>query len=323
MNFMRNEKLDTFEMLKELLRQNEFELLLPEEKELNSPRDIRLVYQMNDTVESFLVFREAVWTGTYKEDYEGRLRASFDQDGDRYVLGVRQGDSVITLFYRKLDLEVQLYNYGDVAHFWVPEYENLRQLEFRIAVLWDKYTYLGENYCTEGERRLVHLADVPALNFCSYCAAPEQYKVPHEMPVESFQKGLDVMEELAEEAGDYSLVRLVRFYRKHPYQVVTKYVAHVIHQSRHCSFLQILTETIKKETSVYPHRSFGRKMDAQIAKRLQEVEKKRQELERAGAYAEVLREEPFTIAKDRVEMKVYVLATWRGMINQRVEVFEY
>lgn len=33
------------------------------------------------------------------------------------MLGVRQGDSVITLFYQKLELEVNLYNYGEIAHF--------------------------------------------------------------------------------------------------------------------------------------------------------------------------------------------------------------
>ena len=147
-------------MLQELLAQNEFELLLPEDHTANTTeQDIRLVYQMNDTVESFLVFRKAIFTGTYKKDYEGKLDASYDRDQDRYVLGVRQGDSVITLFYQKLELEVNLYNYGEIAHFWVPRYENLRQLEFRIAVLWDKYTYLGENYCSEGEKRLVHLAE--------------------------------------------------------------------------------------------------------------------------------------------------------------------
>ena len=46
----------TFEMLQELLAQNEFELLLPEDHTANTTeQDIRLVYQMNDTVESFLV----------------------------------------------------------------------------------------------------------------------------------------------------------------------------------------------------------------------------------------------------------------------------
>ena len=110
----------TFEMLQELLAQNEFELLLPEDHTANTTeQDIRLVYQMNDTVESFLVFRKAIFTGTYKKDYEGKLDASYDRDQDRYVLGVRQGDSVITLFYQKLELEVNLYNYGEIAHFWV------------------------------------------------------------------------------------------------------------------------------------------------------------------------------------------------------------
>lgn len=68
----------TFEMLQELLAQNEFELLLPEDHTANTTeQDIRLVYQMNDTVESFLVFRKAIFTGTYKKDYEGKLDASY------------------------------------------------------------------------------------------------------------------------------------------------------------------------------------------------------------------------------------------------------
>ena len=81
--------MDTFEMLKRLLSQNEFELLLPDQtgaKEKNTDKtDIRLVYQMNDTIESFLVFKEARMTGTYKEDYEGAIEASFYRDGDDYA----------------------------------------------------------------------------------------------------------------------------------------------------------------------------------------------------------------------------------------------
>ena len=315
--------MSTFQMLQELLNQNEFELLLSDKNKPNIPQDIRLVYQMNDTVESFLLFRDAIWTGVYKEDYEGRLEMTYDRDGERYVLGVRQGDSVITLFYRELELEVHLYNYGDAAHFWVPKYENLRQLEFRIAVLWDKYTYLGEAYCTEGEKRLVHLADVPALNFCSYCAAPEEYMVPHEMPEESFRKGLDVMEEIAGRAHDSSLVRLIRFYRRHPSQIVTRLLAKTLHHSAHWGFVKVLTETIKKETAVYPHRSFGTKKDEEFAMRLAEAERCRQKLEREGNYAEVLREEPFTIAQDQLEPQVYVLVTRLGAVNQHPEVITF
>ena len=313
----------TYEMLQELLAQNEFELLLPKERASNTTeQDLRLVYQMNDTIESFLVFREAIWTGIYKEDYEGELEVSYGRDNDRYVLGVRQGDSVITLFYRKLELEVNLYNYGEIAHFWVPRYENLRQLEFRIAVLWDKYTYLGPEYCSDGERRLVHLADVPALNFCSYCAAPEEYMVPHEMPKESFLQGLDVMEELAGQANDWLLIGWIRFYRRHSSPLVTKWMAHILHHSIHFGFVKVLTETIKKETAIYPCRSFGEHTDAEVAKKLEKAQIRKKELEASGAYVEIVRQEPFTIVRDQLDLNVYLLISRRGIVNQKVRVEE-
>lgn len=238
------------------------------------------------------------------------------------MLGVRQGDSVITLFYQKLELEVNLYNYGEIAHFWVPRYENLRQLEFRIAVLWDKYTYLGENYCSEGEKHLVHLADVPALNFCSYCAAPEPYMVPHEMPKESFLQGMDVMEQLAKQAKDWLLVGWIRFYRRHPSTIVTRWVAHVLHHSIHFGFVKTLTETIKKETAIYPRRLFGKSGEERLALCLKKANARKEELEKTGAYVEIVRQEPFTIAKDQLDLKVYLLVSRQGMVNQKIQVEE-
>ena len=53
--------------LKLLISQGVFELVLPETDE----GDIRLVYLMNDAVESFLIFRQAKLTGTYEPDFEG------------------------------------------------------------------------------------------------------------------------------------------------------------------------------------------------------------------------------------------------------------
>ena len=67
-----------FEKLADLLEQGQFELLnLPVGDERKKPSDIRLVYMMNDTAESFLVFHEAVLTGNYLPDYEGELSASW------------------------------------------------------------------------------------------------------------------------------------------------------------------------------------------------------------------------------------------------------
>ena len=69
----------------------------------------------------------------------------------------------------------QLYNYGELGHFWVKGYENLRVMEYQIAILRDKYEYLGEKYCTEYEGKLAMLRDFPPLNYLFYPAVPEKY----------------------------------------------------------------------------------------------------------------------------------------------------
>lgn len=229
---------DTFEMLEELLEQEQFELLFPKENGAQAewecyetyennegkqgekdslarvgkekiPGDIRLVYLMNDAVESFLIFRDARLTGSYLENYEGPLKSSLSQEGDEYILVVWQGENVVTLFFRMLDLEVYLYNYGEIGHFWVPGYEYLRQLEYRIAIARDKLEYLGEEFCTEEERALVQLADFPPLNYCCYPAVPKQYIVPKEDPWKPSAAAFQVMEGLAEEARDFFAASVV------------------------------------------------------------------------------------------------------------------
>ena len=115
---------DTFYKLAELLEQDQFELLLSKNriKDMHRKQDISLVYLMNDAVESFLVFHNATITGQYKSEYEGGLLAVLDKKEEEYVLVVHQGDSVITLFFEDLLQQNNLYNYGDLGHFWVKGY---------------------------------------------------------------------------------------------------------------------------------------------------------------------------------------------------------
>lgn len=87
---------------------------------------------MNDAVESFLVFRDARMTGEYHAEYEGELEASLNKQGEEFVLVVKQGETVLTLFFEKMDLEVHLYEYAYTGHFWVKGYEYLRQLEYSL-----------------------------------------------------------------------------------------------------------------------------------------------------------------------------------------------
>ena len=308
--------MDTFVMLEELLEQDQFELLPAKEGDTER----RLVYLMNDAVESFLVFRGAALTGHYLEDYEGALTWSMSRDAARYVLVVRQGDNAVTLLFENLDLEVQLYNYGEIAHFWVPGYEYLRQLEYRIAILRDKCEYLGPEYCTPEERRLAHLAYFPPLNYCCYPAVPAKYIVPIPDPWNPSEEALNVMEELARECGNKKLGWRLKFYRRHPWPLLAKRIAAMLHRTECEEVVDLLSRRLREAVQDYPRRSFGKATDNAIKRLEQQAEERRQELARQGIRAEVLREEPFTIAQDNLEFHVYLMIWETRGRDRRVRI---
>ena len=308
--------MDTFVMLEELLEQDQFELLPAKEGDTER----RLVYLMNDAVESFLVFRGAALTGHYLEDYEGALTWSMSRDAARYVLVVRQGDNAVTLLFENLDLEVHLYNYGEIAHFWVPGYEYLRQLEYRIAILRDKCEYLGPEYCTPEERRLAHLAYFPPLNYCCYPAVPAKYIVPIPDPWNPSEEALNVMEELARECGNKKLGWRLKFYRRHPWPLLAKRIAAMLHRTECEEVVDLLSRRLREAVQDYPRRSFGKATDNAIKRLEQQAEERRQELVRQGIRAEVLREEPFTIAQDNLEFHVYLMIWETRGRDRRVRI---
>lgn len=310
---------ETIGMLQELLEQNQFELLIPEEPEA---KDIRLVYLMNDAVESFLIFRNAHMTGTYKSEYEGELEFSLSHDEKReeYILSVWQGDSVVTVWFRKLELEAHLYNYGAIGHFWVKGWEYLRQLEYRISILRDKYEYLGPEFCTPGEQKIALLCDFPPLNCSCYPAVPEKYLVPQENVWEPTAEAIAVMEELAAKTGDTKLQKMLNDYRKDPAPVNARKIASALRKNAHADTVDLLSVWLKEETATYPDRSYGAETDRQIQTMLQQAEDKRMELERKGIRAEVLREEPFTTAQDHLDFQVYLMVWKRGFFDRTVKV---
>lgn len=308
--------MDIFVMLEELLEQDQFELLPAKEGDTER----RLVYLMNDAVESFLVFRGAALTGHYLEDYEGALTWSMSRDAARYVLVVRQGDNAVTLLFENLDLEVHLYNYGEIAHFWVPGYEYLRQLEYRIAILRDKCEYLGPEYCTPEERRLAHLAYFPPLNYCCYPAVPAKYIVPIPDPWNPSEEALNVMEELARECGNKKLGWRLKFYRRHPWPLLAKRIAAMLHRTECEEVVDLLSRRLREAVQDYPRRSFGKATDNAIKRLEQQAEERRQELARQGIRAEVLREEPFTIAQDNLEFHIYLMIWETRGRDRRVRI---
>lgn len=311
--------MDVFIMLKELLAQNQFELIFPENMG-NVKSEIRLVYLMNDAVESFLVFQNARMTGEYIKDYEGELESSLSYNGKEYVLIVSQEDSVVTMFFENIKLEVHLYDYGEIGHFWVKNYEYLRQLEYQIAILRDKLQYLGEEYCTQEEQKLSTLADFPPLNDCCYPAVPEKYIVAREDAWIPSEKAIDVMEELAEEAKDDSLKRILHLYRRYLSPVIAKKIANMLHRNSHSEIVDLIAVKLKQAAAVYPRRSFGTEMDLKCEQMIEKMKKRQEELRTQGKGSVLLREEPFVSVKDGIDFQVYLMIWKKGIVNRKVEV---
>ena len=302
------------EMLEELLEQDQFELLLPEYK---------LVYMMNDAVESFLVFHGARMTGIYQDDYEGPLDASVTYENGEYVLVVHQDDSVVTLFYQSLSVEVHLYNYGEIGHFWVKGAEYLRQIEYKIAIVRDKLDYLGAKYCNQTERKLAVLADFPPLNHCCYPAVSEQYVVPRENPWVPSAEAHQVMQELAATVEDKKLLRCLKFYQKHPWKRSAKKIAGMLQEKRHAEVTDLLMEELKMAAANYPRRKFTDEEENQNRKTEKRASERKRELEEQGFRINIFREEPFIASRDSLQYKISLMIWEKKGKKRKVQIEEF
>lgn len=311
--------MNVYRMLEILGEQNQFELL-EGENGFHTPQDIRLVYLMNDAVECFLAFRNARITGEYLPDYSGELGTRLDRGEKRSSLVVHQGHNVFTIFFETLEVEYELYNYGEIGHFWVKGYEYLRQLEYRIAILWDKFEYMGEDCCGKLEQKLAWLAKFPPLNFTSYPSVPPQYLPDRDDGWDLAPEALEVMIDLAKEAGDISLLRALEFYEKHSGRWMTKYIAALLHRKKHAKTVDLLTERLKQAASVHPCRSFGPERDARYALIMKAAKAGQQALAEKGIQSVVLREEPFVHASDTLDFKAHLMIWMPGFLNRKTEI---
>ena len=307
---------EVLEKLAQLLEQDQFELVFTDE-------DIRLVYLMNDAVESFLVFQNVRMTGEYNRDYDGELEATLEKQGQEFVLIVHQGETVVTLFFDDLVMENHFYEYGTIAHFWVKKYEYLRQLEYRLAILRDKYDYLGEDSCNEKEKKLARLVEFPPLNYCCYPAVPKKYIVPREEPWTPSGEAMDVMEELADRSGDRFFKRFLGLYRKLPVPFLAKRIAGMLHRNSHSKIVDMIDKELREASQKYPHRYFGRDTDLKIHQTMKNVRERQKQLKEEGHRSVILREEPFTTAQDSIDYKIYLMIWKKGILNRKVIIEEY
>lgn len=308
-----------FQKLDLLIAQGSFELVnyQPDLK----VQDLKLVYLMNDAVESFLVFQNTRLTGTYLPDFDGELSASLSREEDDYVLILHQEDTVCTLFFRDLVLETHLFDYGKTGHFWVKKWEYLRQLEYRIAILHDKLEYLGTEYCNETEQLLAVLAAFPPLNCSCYPAVPDKYLVPKYPRWFVSHTAIAVMRQLALEAEDPALVHWLELYNRFPIRFLARYIADMLHQSMHGAVVDLLTSKLTDAASTYPERSFSEDIERQIRVLYQQAKLRQTDLLSLGIASEILKEEPFQYTEDTLVYKVHLMI-WKKKGKSRIVEIE-
>lgn len=228
----------------------------------------------------------------------------------------------MTLFFETLTLEKHLYDYSQIGHFWVEGYEYLRQLEYRLAILRDKYDYIGGDSCNALEEKLSSLVEFPPLNYCCYPAVPEKYIVPREEPWIPSERAVSVMKEIAREAGDRTFVRWLGIYRRFPFKWIARKLAGMLHRTKHIQVTMCLSGKLQEASAGYGDRSFGKEADEQLKVLVEKARGKQAELKKQGTESEVLREEPFTIARDSLGFKVYLMKWNKGRKDCTVEIEE-
>ena len=114
-------------------------------------------------------------TGKYLRDYEGMLDATLSKEEETYILTVWQDDQALTIFLSSWNWKFIFYEYGEVAHFWVPGYEYLRLLEYQIAICPNMITL-------EKIARILKKKSVGGFSaFKCYPAVPEKYLAEESM----------------------------------------------------------------------------------------------------------------------------------------------
>lgn len=250
-----NNVMPQIEKLIQLIECNQFEIVdFDSMTEKKDGTDYRIVYLMNDAVESFIVLKNARYTGTYIQDYAGELMWDLHTVSDGYALRIQQGESHIMLFFDDCIQEVNLYNYGHIGHFWVKGYEYMRIIEYQVSIIKDKLDYLGPEYCNDTEKKLALLKYFPPLNYVSWPSAPEKYIVPMDNPYEVSYEAVEYLKELAQRAEDTKMAEYLDKYIRKPTIKAAKKLALRFICVAHEKITDLIMNEIKKAAKEYPLR---------------------------------------------------------------------
>lgn len=291
-----SEYADEFEKIKDLEGQQYFELITDE-------RGCRLVYLMNDAVESFICFENYTLNGEYDSGYSGEFSIDIEKGESGYIMIVRQGSSVFTLSFSGVRSETYLFNYGATGHFWIKGHEKMRIIDYWLGLVREKMNILGDSFCNETEARLYNLAHFLPLRF--FHSVPEKYMIPNDYICESTPEAIDEFINICTESGSSKLVKPAGSYNDRK----SKRMANLIDGKNGTAFTDYLINMIQKASAEYP----DRKHAALHQDIVREAENYASEMRSRGYRALLFREEPFEMTDDTMDFSVTVLAEKQGI----------
>lgn len=302
---------EQFKRLEKLVKGNAFELLIGEK--------CRAIYMCNDAAESFLIFENYHLQGDYDPGREGELSLYLEVRQQDYRLSICQQKKYFsTLVFTDITYECSLYQYGKMGHFWIPKYEDLRQLEYRIGLIREKYDYCGPEYCNEKEKRLVNLAKFPPL-FVHHCV-PRKYRVDRPDPWGVTGEAFEVMEEIAEKAQDYIFLKDLKKYKDKPNQKRAEWLGKRLRHKRHTNLVRLIGEEICAASMSYPERKYSEKRQIPYEKLKQLGLERVRSLIARGIQAELLVEEPFVGLDDGITYKIHIVITKKGLFERKLQI---
>lgn len=296
-----------------------FEFSVFESIYMEGESDIYAAYLMNDSVESYFVFEQSVMTGEYK-DIECDQIAGIEKLEDGYMLIVNQdGENIFTIRFSNLSMKTNYFNYGCMGHFWVKGYEYLRQLEYQLADVRDKYRYLGSSACTKKEIIFMQLADFPPIK--KYKSVPDAYYVPY--PDAIYSEAVDYLIETAESVGDKRMVGMLQSYMKKPDIFKCNIIATMLHRKAHSRFIDKIIMDVRNEADKYSNRQFGSDEEVQYEKVHKKALNAMNMYKKEGYECLLYKEEPFMYSKDSITYKEHVMVFKKGLINRKCEIYTY
>ena len=95
-----------------------------------------------------------------------------------------------------------------------------------------------------------------------------------------------------------------------------------LHRTKHRKVVQLLQQQVRQAAKYYPERKFSGKEEKKFREQRKRAQDCAREWEEKGYRVDIFREEPFTVSRDSVEGKYYVMIWKKGFRNQKVKIKE-